>query len=607
MAIITVQDWIPDAADFGNPGSITVTNALPGLNSYQPLGQFVSGTGPLDSRPLGAIEAKDKDLNVFQYAGDAGKIYSLAGTSWDDVSLGGGYSTGAGERWEFVRWKEKIIATNFTDDPQSMTLGGSNFADMTTALRFRHVAVVRDFVVAGNTFDGGDGNVRDRVRWCAINDETNWTVSPITLADFRDLKSGGGIQRVIGGEFGVICAEKSTWRMTWAGSPVVFQIDEVLPGIGALAPGGVVAFGDSVFFASEQGFIALQGGASGAPIGAGRVDQFFINDVDQDHLDKISSVADPKSGKVFWAYPGAGNTDGRPNKMIVYDRTLNKWGYFEYEQELIWRSGGVATTLEQLDDFNLGMELATNGDFAADTDWSKGTGWTIAAGVATHAVGSVSSINQTTAVTEDTYYRAQFDVIGRTAGSIFPVLGGGPIGTAVSLDGTAYLETLRCGVGNQFTFQASSDFDGSIDNVSVKDIDDLDTMSVSLDSLQWKGDAALLASFDSAFTNGNFSGVPFTAIIETKETEIHTGFRTRLNAFIPLVDGGDVTARVGTRNRQSDDVSFSTVLTQSSSGRFTNRSNAKFHRFELTASGDWKNFVGVQVNKEDAKKAERRG
>ena len=487
-----------------------------------------------------------------------------------------------------------------------MTLGGANFANMTTALKARHIGVVGNFVVMGNTWDSGDGNVRDRVRWSAISDETDWTVSPITLADFRDLKTGGGIQAIVGGEFGVICAERSTWRMSWVGSPTVFQIDEILPGIGALAPGGVVSLGDAVFFPSEHGFIAIQGGASSQFIGAGRVDKFFRNDVDENYYDRIYSVADPKTGQIYWAYPGAGNTAGRPNKIIVYDRNLNKWGYAELELEFIWRSGGTATTLEELDDINLGADLITNGDFATDSDWTKGTGWTIAAGVATHAAGTGSSINQTTAVFEDIYYRAQFDVTGRTAGSITPLLGG-TSGTAVVLDGTANLETIRCGVGNQFTFQATSDFDGSIDNVSIKDIDDLDTMSVTLDSAQWKGSAALLSAFDTTFQNGNFTGTPMTAVFETKESEINSGFRTRLNAFVPLVDGGSVTARIGTRNRQSDVVSYSGVLNQSSSGRFTTRSNAKFYRFELTAHDEWLDAIGVEVNKEDARKAERRG
>lgn len=488
MPVVTFSQWIPDASDFGNPGSITITNAVPALNSYQPIGTLTAATDALTARPRGAIEALDAASNVFQYAGDETKLYSLVGSSWEDVS-NGTYTTGLEEVWEFARWKEKIIATNFSDNPQQITFGGANFSDLTTELRARHIAIVRDFVVFGNTFDGSDGTVRDRVRWSAINDETDYTVSPNTLSDFRDLKAGGGIQQVVGGEYGVICAERSTWRMTWVGSPTVFQIDEVLPGVGALASGGVVQLGNSVFFPSEQGFIELTGGTQHRFIGAGKVDQFFRNDLDEDFLYRMSSVADPKSGKIYWAYPGAGNVAGRPNKIIVYDRNFDKWGLVEEEVELLWRSGGVATTLEELDAFS-------------------------------------SSI---------------------------------------------------------------------------------DALTISLDSSQWKGGAPLLSAFDATFKKANFSGVPMTAVIETKEVEFNAGHRTRVNAFTPIVDGGTVTAKVGTRNRQVDTFSFGSVLNQSNSGRFTTRENARFHRFQLTISEDWKDAIGVEVERPDAPRAERRG
>lgn len=490
MPIVSVNEWVPDAADLGNPGSITVKNALPGLNSYQPLPQLVVTTNALTDRPRGAIEATDASANIYQYAGDETNLYSLSGSTWTDISkLATTYATAAGERWEFARWKEKIIATNFTDTPQAITFGGANFADLTTALRFRHVGIVKDFVVAGNTFDATDGTVRDRVRWCASGIETDWTVDPATLADFRDLNVGGGIQRIIGGEYGVILSEKSTFRMTFVGTPTVFQIDEVVPGVGCLAPGGAAVLSGFLFYPSEHGFIALQGGSSPTFIGEGKVDRFFRNDLDENYLDRVSSVADPKSGRVFWSYPGAGNTAGTPNKLIVFDRVLNRWGYAEVETELIWRSGGVATTLEALD------SITTN----------------------------------------------------------------------------------------------------------------LDDLGISLDSSQWKGSAPQLAAFDTTFKNGNFSGSPMTAVVETREMEINAGRQTQLNAFVPLVDGGSVTARVGKRNRQSDNVTYSPVLNQSSTGRFTHRANARFHRFELTASGEWTDIIGTQVNREDAPAGGRRG
>jgi len=485
MTVIQVKDWVPDGADLANPGSIEIVNAVPGLNSYKPFGQLVTITNALDARPRGAIEEKDSAGNVFQYVGNATKLYELVGTTWTDISISGGYSTGTDENWEFARWKEQIIATNFTDDPQEITLDGVIFANLTTDLRFRHVAVVRDFVVAGNTFDGVDGNVSHRLRWSAFNDATDWTVSPVTLADFRDLNKGGPILKIIGGDFGVIVSEKSTWRMTFIGSPAVFDIAEVIPGVGALASGAVTLLGDTVYMWSEHGFVSLQGGVNPQFIGAGRVDKFLRDDLDQNHLNRISSVADPESGRIFWAYPGAGNTDGRPNKIAVYDRILNKWGYIEQDVEILWRAGGVATTLEALD--------------------------------------SISS--------------------------------------------------------------------------------SIDALGIPLDSSQWKGGSPVLAGFDSTFKNGNFTGGPMTAIVTTKEAEITAGRRTQLNSFRPLVDGGTVTAKIGTRDNQSDDVVFTSELTQTSSGRFTKRKNARYHRFQLICADGWKDAIGVAVERDDARPA----
>lgn len=606
MPTVPVAEWVPDAAALGNPGSLTITNAVPALSSYQPMPELVANTGALAARPRGAIEGVDSSNNVYQYAGDETALYQLSGTSWTDVSLGGGYSTGSEENWEFVRWKEKILATNFSDNPQQITFGGTNFSNLTTALRCRRIAVIRDYVVTGNTFDATDGTVRDRVRWSAFDDETDFTVSPTTGSDFRDLKAGGGVQKIIGGEYGVVVSERSTFRMTYAGQPTWFQIDEVLPGVGAISPGAVTHLGDTVYFLSENGFIALTGGATPTFIGAGKVDKYVKNDIDQTYLYRMSAVADPRSGRVMWAYPGAGNTGGRPNKIVIYDRTLNRWGIVEQEVELIWRSGGIGTTLEELDDYLLGSELVSNGDFASGTGWTTGTGWAIGSGTATHSAGTASEISQSIAVTNDTYYRVEFDVSGRTAGSVAPELGG-TAGTAISADTTDEKETIRAGADADIAFSCTSDFDGSIDNVSVKEINDMDSLAVSLDASQWKGGTPQFSGFNSSFENGNFSGSAMTATIETREVELNSGFRSLLNGFVPLVDGGTVTAEVGVRNRQADAVTYSAPISLSSAGRFPCRASGRYHRFRLTLTGEWEDAIGVQVNRRDARKAGARG
>ena len=606
MPVIPVSEWLPDAAPLGNPGSTVIKNAVPSASGYGPFKRLVTTTDALDARPRGAIEALDDTANVFNFVGDASKLYKLEGQTWTDVSKSGGYSTGTNERWEFARWKNRVIATNFSDNPQFIAFSGSLFADRTTAFKARHLAVVREFVVFANTNDSTDGDVRHRIRWSAFDDDSDYTVDPSTGADVRDLNVGGGIQAVVGGQYGVIVSEKSTFRMTWAGSPVWFQIDEVLPGVGTIASGSVVRLGDIVFFISEQGLVSLSAGSSPAYPGAGKFDKYLRDNIDESHLHRISSVADPRSGRVMWAFPGPGNTNGRPNQIFGFDINTGKPFLIEDEVEFIWRSGTVATTLEELDDHDLGSELVTNGDFAADSDWNKGTGWTIGSGVATHAAGTASDLDQTISVTEDTFYRVEFDVSGRTAGSVTPKIGG-TSGTAIDADDTDIKETIRAGADGDVVFSATSDFDGSVDNVSVKEVTSLDDLGVSLDSSQWKGGAPQLSGFNESFENGNFAGSPMEATIETRESELHPGHKTRLNEFVPLVDGANVTAQVGSRDRQTDGVTWGSVLTQRSSGRFKTRSNARFHRFRLIIDDDdWNDALGVEVDNFGARKGGRR-
>lgn len=489
MTVIAVQDWAPDAASLGNPGALKAENVLPGPTGYKPFPSWVAQTGALDDRPRGAISARDDALVTYLYAGDAAKLYSLSGSSWSDASRGGGYTTASDERWEFARFKDRVLATNFTDSPQVIDLGSSAFSDLTTAFRARHMAVVREFVVMGNTHDSAAGNQVDRVRWSAFNDETSWAPNSQTGADVRNLNVGGPIQRIFGGEYGVILSDRSTWRMTWQGAPSWFAIEEVLPGVGAIAPGAAAQFGDSVFFLSDSGFVRILNGREAAFIGTGRVDRFVLDDLDTANLHRISAVVDPNSTRVVWAYPGAGATAGRPNKLVIYDWSLNKWSYACVDVELLWAATGGSTTLEQLD--------------------------------------SVSA--------------------------------------------------------------------------------SIDDLSPSLDSPVWVGDSIAIAAFGSQYRSGFFSGPAMTGLVETKEIEPNPGHRTTLLAFRALADSASVSARVGTRSSMGSAVTWASAQAPRPGGRIPVRATGRFHRFEVSLSGDWSDVVGVEVDAADARRSGRRG
>lgn len=494
MPAIPFIEWTPDAAALGSSGAIVVKNALPGRDGYKPFASLSVVTNATNDRPLGALEAFDVDNVSYQYVGDAEKIYELDedDLTWTDITnTGGAYTTGDGEVWEFVRWENKVLGTNFSDSPQQITMGDANFTDLTTDFKARRIAVVGDFVVFGNTYDSVDGNRPNRVRWSGIGDETTYTVSPSTLSDYRDLTTGGPIQKILGGEVGIIVCQRSVFRMSFIGAPVVFQIDEVLPEIGAISAGSVTRLGDNVYFLSEQGFVELTGNGTGVNyIGAGKIDQFFFDDLDPEFLSRMSCIADPTGNRICWAYPGAGATAGRPNKIIIYDRTFAKWTIIEEEVELLLRAKGIGITLDELD----------------------------------------------------------------TLG--YP---------------------------------------------------DLDLMDVSLDSPLFKQSATQLGAFGTDYKLGFFRGLTKESTIETRESEIYSGSNARLNAFRPLVDLGTVTAQVGSRDRLTDPVVWGAVLSQSASGKFNVRSNARYHRFRLSISGnDWTDALGVQIDPQDARRAEGR-
>lgn len=352
MAIVPFAEWVPDASDFGSPGSITIQNVLPGRNSYKPFKSLTTISDALDARPRGAVESFDINEDNYLYAGDAAKLYelNLVNAAWTDRSKSGGYTTADGEMWDFTRWENKVLATNFSDNPQQITMGAANFSDLTTAFRARTIATVGDFVVAGNTFDSSDGNRPNRIRWSALGDETDWTVSTSTLSDFRDIPTGGAVRWITGGDVGIIISESSVFRMSFVGAPVVFQIDEILPDIGTNFPESVVRLGEAVYFISDRGFVELTGNGTGVNfIGSGRVDQFFLDDIDERFPSRISAVADPRGDNIAWLYPGAGNTDGVPNRILLYNRTFQRWVRVEQEAELLLRVRGIDLTLDELD------------------------------------------------------------------------------------------------------------------------------------------------------------------------------------------------------------------------------------------------------------------
>ena len=355
---IAVGEWLPDQPDLGNRATVA-KNVIPWKDSYKSFPELTTTSNALTARAQGGFFARDSAANVYNFAGDATTLYQLLdGNSYSDVTRTSGvYSTAVDDWWEFIQWGETVIATNYTDDPQLISLGAGNFVALPgSPPKARHIDVVRDFVVLGNITDAAV-NYPNRVMWSGINDSESWTVSAATMADYQDLQGDGGwVQKIVGGEYGLVFQERAIWRMTFVGSPLIFQFDKIENKRGAFAPQSVIGYGGVSFYLADDGFYVTNGASNSVPIGDGKIDRYFLDNLDTDYWYRVNSTIDPINKLVMWGVPFTGNTGGRPNNILVYNWVYKKWGLVEVDTECFARFASVGYTLDGLDAVNSSID-----------------------------------------------------------------------------------------------------------------------------------------------------------------------------------------------------------------------------------------------------------
>lgn len=377
--LIPMGEWLPDLPPLNNPGALVATNVIPSSTAYEPVPSMLKvASSSAIGKISGSYYARDQANNTYTYAGDASALYVQSGVTFNVATRlsGGAYTTDRLDAWEFVSWAQTVIAVNGLNDlPQQISLGAANFVNLTGAPKARHIAVIKDFVVLGNVSDSAAAV--QRVRWSAINNSASWTPDPATLADYQDLPGNGGwIQKVISGEQGYIFQERAIWRMTFVGSPLIFQFDKIHDGIGAYAAQSVCNYENLVYFLSADGFKSFDG-TNLTGIGAGKVDKTFFADLDTSFIQSIKGVIFPDMKCVFWSYAGSGNNEGESNHILVYSMAYNKWARIDIPVEFslgvdqITIASTIGYTLDGLDAVSTNLDTLP---FSLDSRvWTGGT------------------------------------------------------------------------------------------------------------------------------------------------------------------------------------------------------------------------------------------
>lgn len=150
----------------------------------------------------------------------------------------------------------------------------------------------------------------------------------------------------------------------------------------------------------------------------------------------------------------------------------------------------------------LGAEKFTNGSFAADANWTKGTGWTITAGgVGNHTGATASNITQAVGSTTG-WYRVGLDIAAISGGTGVQILYGGSTYNAYTATQTGIVAAQRSSATTNLGLRAQANTVCDVDNATAKQI----TLS---DMFAWKEYSKTTATISATVTNtvDNCAGV----------------------------------------------------------------------------------------------------
>jgi len=348
MAItrVTFGEWLPD-----QPGVIgaltTARNCYPKAVGYGPFPQEVDYSDDAPQALTAAAAAKDTNSITSIYAAGTTRLFKLdtSDFSWDDISATT-YSGTSG--WKFTQFGNSLIAANESNTMQYIdVMSGTTFANLAIdAPKAKFVTVVRDFVVSGYQTAN-----KNRVQWSGINNEATWTTSAVTQADFQDLPDGGFVQGITGGEFGIVLLERSIVRMSYVGTPLIFQFDNIARNRGCFEPNSVIQWQGITYFLGDDGFYACDG-QNLKNIGAEKVNRYFFNSLKESDLGNMSAAIDPINNLVVWGYPSV-DTDYR---VLIYHIATGRWSYADSSATRVAPVSTPSITLEGLDTFSASID-----------------------------------------------------------------------------------------------------------------------------------------------------------------------------------------------------------------------------------------------------------
>ena len=122
---------------------------------------------------------------------------------------------------------------------------------------------------------------------------------------------------------------------------------------------------------------------------------------------------------------------------------------------------------------------------------------------------------------------------------------------------------------------------------------DIDTMPASLDARLWVGGKFLFAGAEDTKIV-TFTGSDYNSELIT--TDVEVGYNSVVTLARPQIDNGSATIKIASRRELDDAVVFGASSTTSAEGRADLRSAGRYHRLEVSPTGNWTTAMAVDID-----------
>lgn len=334
---------LPQSAGIGQGGSQLI--------GYGPFPGFVTtpGAGALSGAPRGNISVKLDDGTSAVFFATATTIEQLSST-YTFSSIDTGRNVTASDDVIFVKFGAYLLNTDKTDGLKAYNLQtpAGNNAVSGAPSNVRYIFSCNNVVFA---LDCNNNN--RQMQSSGIGDFTAWTSLGANSKTFED---GGALVCGVDVKNGnaVIFQETAMRVITFgnAASPALYSIAKAADGRGSVGERSVVSFDGMIFYLASDGFYRFDLTNGNTPIGAEKVNRWFLSNIDNSTLSTVQGALDPLNKIVCWRFSSLANPSTTTyDRMICYDWQLNEWFTATVTTTALTRISTPGYTLDQMDSF----------------------------------------------------------------------------------------------------------------------------------------------------------------------------------------------------------------------------------------------------------------